>query len=155
MLGANVSACCANNFHPSGSNQQAVIRRSHPAQHGEGFDAPPTIKRSGSEHRRAVTSFLLRRKAWLEVEFSLQERRRGRKVSTVGRLHPLPFWKGFLSPRRGTERVENTIEGRLKKTPHLFSDEEHYLEMEVDFLQPFLDIEARTALANPGKVAMA
>ncbi|CUQ57243.1 Uncharacterised protein [Segatella copri] len=29
------------------------------------------------------------------------------------------------------------------------------LEMEVDFLQPFPDIEARTALANPGKVAMA
>ena len=27
--------------------------------------------------------------------------------------------------------------------------------MEVDFLQPFLDIEARTALANPGEVAMA
>ena len=25
-----------------------------------------------------------------------------------------------------------------KKTPHLFSDEEHFLEMEVDFLQPFL-----------------
>lgn len=42
-----------------------------------------------------------------------------------------------------------------EKTPHLFSDEEHFLEMEVDFLQPFLDIEARTALANPGKVAMA
>ena len=41
-----------------------------------------------------------------------------------------------------------------EKTPHLFSDEEHFLEMEVDFLQPFLDIEARTALANPGKVAM-
>ena len=37
---------------------------------------------------------------------------------------------------------------------HLFSDEEHFLEMEVDFLQPFLDIEARTARANPGKVAM-
>ena len=29
------------------------------------------------------------------------------------------------------------------------------LEMEVDFFQPFLDIEARTALANPGEVAMA
>ena len=57
-------------------------RRSHPAQHGEGFDAPPSLERSGSEHRRAVTSFLLRRKAWLEVELSLQERRRGRKVST-------------------------------------------------------------------------
>ena len=34
--------------------------RSHPAQPGEGFDAPPTLERSGSEHRRAVTSFLLR-----------------------------------------------------------------------------------------------
>ena len=42
-----------------------------------------------------------------------------------------------------------------KKTPHLFSDEEHFLEMEVDFLQPLLDIEARTALANLGEVAMA
>ena len=41
-----------------------------------------------------------------------------------------------------------------EKTPHLFSDEEHFLEMEVDFLQPFLDIEARTALANPGEVTM-
>ena len=29
-----------------------------------------------------------------------------------------------------------------------------FLEMEVDFLQPFLDIEARTALAYPGEVAM-
>ena len=67
------------------------------------FDGPPTLERSGSEHRRAVTSFLLRflspvrgtervvktiEKAWLEVELSLQERRRGRKISTVGRLHP-------------------------------------------------------------------
>jgi hypothetical protein len=43
------------------------------------FDGPPTLERSGFEHRRAVTSFLLRRKAWLEVELSLQERRRGRK----------------------------------------------------------------------------
>ena len=32
------------------------LRRSHPAKHGEGFDAPPTLERSGSEHRRAVTS---------------------------------------------------------------------------------------------------
>ena len=68
--------------------------RSHPAKHGETFDGPPTLERSGSEHRRAVTSFLLRflsptrgtegvvktiEKAWLEVELSLQERRRGRK----------------------------------------------------------------------------
>ena len=25
--------------------------RSHPAKPGEGFDAPPTLERSGSEHR--------------------------------------------------------------------------------------------------------
>ena len=36
------------------------------------FDGPPTLERSGSEHRRAVTSFLLRRKAWLEVELPLE-----------------------------------------------------------------------------------
>ena len=54
------------------------------------FDGPPSIERSGSEHRRAVTSFLLRRKAWLEVELSLQERRRGRKVSTKGGFPLLP-----------------------------------------------------------------
>ena len=37
--------------------QQAIVRRSHPAQDGEGFDAPPTLERSGSEHREgAVTS---------------------------------------------------------------------------------------------------
>ena len=39
------------------SQKQAVPRRSHPAKYGEGFDAPPTLERSGSEHRRAVTSF--------------------------------------------------------------------------------------------------
>ena len=40
--------------------------RSHPAKHGEGFDAPPTLERSGSEHRRAVTSLALleRERAW-------------------------------------------------------------------------------------------
>jgi len=57
----------------------------------QGFDAPPTLERSGSEHRRAVTSFLLRflsptrgteggvktiEKAWLEVEFPLAKGRR-------------------------------------------------------------------------------
>ena len=34
--------------------------RSHPAQPGEDRFGPPTLERSGSEHRRAVTSFLLR-----------------------------------------------------------------------------------------------
>ena len=48
-----------------------------PHNHGEGFDAPLTLERSGSEHRRAVTSFLLRRKAWLEVELPLERETEG------------------------------------------------------------------------------
>ena len=55
----------------SGSNQQAIVRRPHsklspggpiPHNHGEGFDAPPTLERSGSEHRvgRLHPSFLRR-----------------------------------------------------------------------------------------------
>ena len=54
-----------------------VSRRSHPAKYGETFDGPPTLERSGSEHRRAVTSFLLRRKAWLEVELPLERETEG------------------------------------------------------------------------------
>ena len=44
------------------------------------FDGPPTLGRSGSEHRRAVTSPLPEKEGLGEkVELSLQERRRGRK----------------------------------------------------------------------------
>ena len=45
----------------------AIPRRSQPAQPGEVFDAPPTLERSGSEHREgAVTSLALlkRVRAW-------------------------------------------------------------------------------------------
>ena len=44
--------------------------RSHPAKYGEGFDAPPTLERSGSEHRRAVTSFplMVKGKAWFRIK---------------------------------------------------------------------------------------
>ena len=45
--------------------------RSHPAQPGEGFDAPTTLERSGSEHREgAVTSLVLleRARAWVWVK---------------------------------------------------------------------------------------
>ena len=43
---------------------------------------PPTLERSGSEHRRAVTSPLPEEEGLGEkVELSLQERRRGRKNS--------------------------------------------------------------------------
>ena len=63
-------------------------RRSHPAQSGEGFDAPPTLERSGSEHRRAVTSLALleRARAWewvkdppAGVSVPYKGNRRGRK----------------------------------------------------------------------------
>ena len=50
-------------FSPSGPIPQNMAKT---------FDGPPTLERSGSEHRRAVTSFLLRRKAWLEVELPLE-----------------------------------------------------------------------------------
>ena len=62
--------------------------RSHPAKHGEGFDAPPTLERSGSEHRRAVTSLALleRARAWewvkdppAGVSVPYKGNRRGRK----------------------------------------------------------------------------
>ena len=53
------------------------------------FDGPPTLERSGSEHRRAVTSPLPEEEGLREkVELSLQERRRGRKVSTEGGYIP-------------------------------------------------------------------
>ena len=60
-------------------SQQVVPMRSHPAQNGEGFDAPPTIKRSGSEHRRAVTSsrpcgFLSPRRGTEGVVKTIEER---------------------------------------------------------------------------------
>ena len=66
------------------------------------FDGPPTLERSGSEHRRAVTSFLLRflsptrgteggvktieEGLGEKVELSLQERRRGRKISIINSI---------------------------------------------------------------------
>ena len=39
-------------------NTQAFPRRSQPAQDGEGFDAPPTLERSGSERRGGAVSSL-------------------------------------------------------------------------------------------------
>ena len=30
--------------------------RSHPAKYGEGFDAPPTLERSGSERREGAVT---------------------------------------------------------------------------------------------------
>ena len=53
-----------------------------PQNLAKAFDGPPTLERSGSEHRRAVTSPLPEEEGLGEkVELSLQERRRGRKDS--------------------------------------------------------------------------
>ena len=59
------------------------------------FDGPPTLERSGSEHRRAVTSFLLRRKAWLEVELPLAKGRRrdSKKITSIFIGKPLLVFK--------------------------------------------------------------
>ena len=70
-----------------GSNQQAKARRSHPAKPGEGFDAPPTIKHSGSEHRRAVTSPLPEEEGLGEkVEPSLAKEGRGDSKKSYVRI---------------------------------------------------------------------
>ena len=56
--------------------QQAIVRRSHPAQYGEDRFGPPTLERNGSEHRRAVSFSLFGHERGLvrDLEFSLQER---------------------------------------------------------------------------------
>jgi hypothetical protein len=33
-----------------------IVMQPYPAQQTEALDSPPTLERSGSEHRRAVTS---------------------------------------------------------------------------------------------------
>ena len=45
-------------------------RRSQPAKYGEDRFGPPSLERSGSEHRRAVTSFplMVKGKAWLGIK---------------------------------------------------------------------------------------
>ena len=64
-----------------------ISRRSHPAKYGEGFDAPPTLERSGSEHRRAVTSPLPEEEGLGEkVEPSLAKEGRGGSKNAVTSL---------------------------------------------------------------------
>ena len=68
---------------------EELFRHSHPASCDKAVPSrtiwrdrfgPPTLERSGSEHRRAVTSPLPEEEGLGEkVELSLQERRRGRK----------------------------------------------------------------------------
>ena len=85
--------------------------RSHPAKYGEGFDAPPTLERSGSERRGgAVTSLALleRARAWEWVKdppvggsVPCEGNRKGRKAY-CGLVR---MWS---SPCRRDGEVENT-----------------------------------------------
>ena len=75
-----------------------VPRRSHPAKYGEGFDAPPTLERSGSEHRRAVTSLALleRARAWEWVKDPpAGEGQVGQKQHSRSVTSPLPEEEGL------------------------------------------------------------
>ena len=69
--------------------------RSHPAKHGEGFDAPPTLERSGSEHRRAVTSLALLERAraweWVKDPPFAREGQEGRKNHVIIQENNLLF----------------------------------------------------------------
>ena len=58
--------------------------RSHPANLAKTFDGPPTLERSGSEHRRAVTSPLPEEEGLGEkVEPSLAKEGRGDSKKTL------------------------------------------------------------------------
>ena len=73
----------------------SIERRSHPAQSGETFDGPPTLERSGSEHREgAVTSLALleRARAWEWVKDPpAGEGQVGQIQHRVGRFPPSPL----------------------------------------------------------------
>ena len=83
-------------------------RWSHPAQSGETFDGPPTLERSGSEHREgAVTSLALleRARAWEWVKDPpAGEGQVGQIQHRVGRFPPSP-----LRVREGTEKVPSWV----------------------------------------------
>ena len=82
-----------------------ISRRSHPAKYGEGFDAPPTPERSGSEHRRAVTSPLPEEEGLGEkVEPSLAKKGRGgskkqhcRAVTSLALLERARAWDRMVT----------------------------------------------------------
>ena len=74
----------------------------------QGFDAPPT-KRSGSEHRRAVTSLALleRARAW---EWVKDPPAGEGQVGQIQHCRAVPSSSlRFLSPTRGTEGVVKTF----------------------------------------------
>ena len=93
--------------------------RSHPAKYGVDRFGPPTLERSGSEHRRAVTSLALleRARAWEWVKDPPPGEGQVGHPQHCKAVTSFPFREGFLSPVRGTERVVKTIEGRFSKKP--------------------------------------
>ena len=94
----------------------SIERRSHPAQSGETFDDPPSLERSGSEHREgAVTSLALleRTRAWEWVKDPpAGEGQVGQIQHRVGRFSSSSL--RFQSPANGgTEGGVKTIESRF------------------------------------------
>ena len=91
------------------SQKQAVARRFQPAKYGEGFDAPPTLERSGSEHRRAVTSLALleRARAWEWVkdppagEGQVGQKQHSRAVTSFPLMVKGKAWLGIKDPPAG------------------------------------------------------
>ena len=69
-------------------------RRSHPAKHGDGFDAPANL---------IAQRFRAPEGGYIPNPY-------GRDLGLGYRVRTLP--QGFLSPTRGTERVVKTIEDR-------------------------------------------
>ena len=85
------------------------------------FDGPPTLERSGSEHRRAVTSLALleRARAWVWVKDPpAGEGQVGHKQYRVGRLHP-----SFLR-REGLVRMWSSLwlkgDGGIRKNSFFY-----------------------------------
>ena len=91
-------------------------RRSHPAQSSETFDGPPSLERSGSEHREgAVTSLALleRARAWEWVKDPpAGEGQVGQIQHRVGRF-PSSSLRSQSPANGGTEGGVKTIEGRF------------------------------------------
>ena len=82
------------------------------------FDGPPTLKRSGSEHRRAVTSPLPEEEGLGEkVELSLQERRRGRKKPSL-----MVKKDGLILENNTIMADKEVLEQMLSMLPEEFQD---------------------------------
>ena len=74
------------------------------------FDGPPTLERSGSEHRVGrFTSFLLRRKAWLEVELPLERETEGFEKNSLFGKRDGVIRKNLFNSKEGRGDSKKTL----------------------------------------------